>query len=395
MVGGERPGGAGVGGAGGPGSPPHQASSAFRTISLSRDNRLGSRASGVSPEQFAFLASSFPTSYPSRHIPVPMAASMQAGPCEHSVTSSSAMTQMHSATSLSRPSSMNNAGHSSSHSNLAAMGSTAAAAALAAGLSLGTASYAGDGGWPIAGGSSSGGAGGQGGHGGTLSPRSQVAVGESRQAGGAPAPPICLICLQLLTPEEFASGEALQLQCLCKGEVALRHKACVIAWTNVKGNLQCDICKATIANLPDIDPAILAAKEAARRRRDPAFLVSSDLTALDYVFDAVRVTWVVVIVCILFTNGMNTSNTFLIGATAGLCYAIISMVLHELWKMYRRRRREAAAAVAAASGGLPASSPTAPAAATSARSPTSRRGSPSGGLTQPLLVPGSAAHDIV
>ncbi|KAJ9506058.1 hypothetical protein QJQ45_016636, partial [Haematococcus lacustris] len=182
-------------------------------------------------------------------------------------------------------------------------------------------------------------------------------------------------------PQEFASGEALQLQCLCKGEV--------------KGNLQCDICKATIANLPDIDPAILAAKEATRRRRDPAFLVSSDLTALDYVFDAVRVTWVVVIVCILFTNGMNTSNTFLIGATAGLCYAIISMVLHELWKMYRRRRREAAAAVAAASGGLPASSPAAPAAATSARSPTSRRGSPSGGLTQPLLVPGSAAHDIV
>eukprot|EP00198_Chlamydomonas_reinhardtii_P010667 XP_001700004.1 predicted protein [Chlamydomonas reinhardtii] len=49
---------------------------------------------------------------------------------------------------------------------------------------------------------------------------------------GPPTYPICLICLEVLTPEEFESGEAISLQCLCKGEVSLRHRRCAIEWSH-------------------------------------------------------------------------------------------------------------------------------------------------------------------
>lgn len=50
------------------------------------------------------------------------------------------------------------------------------------------------------------------------------------------------------------------------------HPACASS-LQVKGNLICDICKTPIHNLPPIDPEILAAREAARRRREPNFSV--------------------------------------------------------------------------------------------------------------------------
>ena len=77
-------------------------------------------------------------------------------------------------------------------------------------------------------------------------------------------------CLQ-----DFSSGEALTLECACKGELAMRHRACAIEWSNFKGDLMCDICKHQIRNLPPIDPAILAAREEALRQRQPNFNVSS------------------------------------------------------------------------------------------------------------------------
>lgn len=45
--------------------------------------------------------------------------------------------------------------------------------------------------------------------------------------------PICLICLEMLTPEDFDSGGALSLQCGCRGDIALRHRSCAIEWSNV------------------------------------------------------------------------------------------------------------------------------------------------------------------
>jgi hypothetical protein len=48
-----------------------------------------------------------------------------------------------------------------------------------------------------------------------------------------PPPPICLICLETLLPEDFESGEAIALECGCRGDVRLRHLACAIEWNNV------------------------------------------------------------------------------------------------------------------------------------------------------------------
>ncbi|KAK9836250.1 hypothetical protein WJX84_008511, partial [Apatococcus fuscideae] len=73
-------------------------------------------------------------------------------------------------------------------------------------------------------------------------------------SSGAQAP-VCLICLDNLTSEDFESGEAMALECQCRGELALRHRSCAIKWTRVKGDNICDICKAPISNLPQVSPA--------------------------------------------------------------------------------------------------------------------------------------------
>lgn len=56
----------------------------------------------------------------------------------------------------------------------------------------------------------------------------------------------CLICLEPFTPEELESGEAIALDCECRGEVAMRHYACAVKWIKVKGDLVCDVCKAEV-----------------------------------------------------------------------------------------------------------------------------------------------------
>lgn len=45
---------------------------------------------------------------------------------------------------------------------------------------------------------------------------------------------------------EMQSGEAISLDCQCRGELALRHKACAIKWSRVKGDAVCDICKSPV-----------------------------------------------------------------------------------------------------------------------------------------------------
>jgi len=42
------------------------------------------------------------------------------------------------------------------------------------------------------------------------------------------------------------SGEAISLDCQCRGDLALRHKACAIKWSRVKGDAVCDICKSQV-----------------------------------------------------------------------------------------------------------------------------------------------------
>lgn len=50
------------------------------------------------------------------------------------------------------------------------------------------------------------------------------------------------------------AGEAIQLECECRGDLALRHHSCAVKWAHVKGDNICDICKQPIKNLPDITP---------------------------------------------------------------------------------------------------------------------------------------------
>ena len=50
------------------------------------------------------------------------------------------------------------------------------------------------------------------------------------------------------------AGEAIQLECDCRGDLALRHNSCAVKWARVKGDNVCDICKQPIKNLPAITP---------------------------------------------------------------------------------------------------------------------------------------------
>ena len=58
----------------------------------------------------------------------------------------------------------------------------------------------------------------------------------------------------MLTNDSLQAGEAIQLECECRGDLALRHNTCAVKWAHVKGDNVCDICKQPIKNLPAITP---------------------------------------------------------------------------------------------------------------------------------------------
>ncbi|KAJ0234884.1 hypothetical protein HA466_0270060 [Hirschfeldia incana] len=57
---------------------------------------------------------------------------------------------------------------------------------------------------------------------------------------------VCRICMVELGED----SEAFKMECMCKGELALSHKACTIKWFSIKGNITCDVCKQVVKNLP-------------------------------------------------------------------------------------------------------------------------------------------------
>ncbi|KAK9691366.1 hypothetical protein RND81_09G192600 [Saponaria officinalis] len=57
---------------------------------------------------------------------------------------------------------------------------------------------------------------------------------------------VCRICLVELSE----GGDALKLECSCKGELALAHKECAVKWFTIKGNKICDVCQQDVKNLP-------------------------------------------------------------------------------------------------------------------------------------------------
>ncbi|KAF8664817.1 hypothetical protein HU200_054543 [Digitaria exilis] len=56
---------------------------------------------------------------------------------------------------------------------------------------------------------------------------------------------VCRICMVALS-----EGAVLKLECSCKGELALAHRACALKWFSIKGNGTCDICSQEVLNLP-------------------------------------------------------------------------------------------------------------------------------------------------
>eukprot|EP01026_Neomeris_dumetosa_P008920 TRINITY_DN1291_c0_g1_i4.p2 TRINITY_DN1291_c0_g1~~TRINITY_DN1291_c0_g1_i4.p2 ORF type:complete len:354 (-),score=46.72 TRINITY_DN1291_c0_g1_i4:740-1801(-) len=136
---------------------------------------------------------------------------------------------------------------------------------------------------------------------------------------------VCLICFGPLVSEDFETGEAIQLDCSCKGDVAMRHRSCAIQWSKVKGDNVCDICKKPILNIPT--PSHSAASSDAGDLGDGSD--NARPGPADYIFDCIRVSWVAMIICILFLN-FTLSKAFLSGVIVGLVYMLFCKVISAL-----------------------------------------------------------------
>lgn len=142
--------------------------------------------------------------------------------------------------------------------------------------------------------------------------------------------PCCLICLDAVPAEE-----AFYLECNCKGDMALRHKACAVKWFSLKGNTTCDVCKHPVTNLPPLPPPPPGSPEPPPL--DFSGLEEEPPTAADHVFDIIRVTWVTMICCILFLD-LPLFISFLVGLALGLLYVGCRSTLN--WRAAAARRQE-------------------------------------------------------
>lgn len=90
--------------------------------------------------------------------------------------------------------------------------------------------------------------------------------------GSSRGEPVCLICLEEVTPGDWEAGNGMRLECGCQGPAAVRHRDCALKWirtkagptipsaaifcsteesaqTRLQGNATCDICRQRIRNL--------------------------------------------------------------------------------------------------------------------------------------------------
>ena len=238
----------------------------------------------------------------------------------------------------------------------------------------------------------------------------EAASSSSPPSGGSPGqgpPPCCLICLDPLTPEDFASGAAMRLECSCRGDLALRHRACAEKWSEVKGDRRCDVCRSVVENLPEPPPRPPAAAEeggqatahlegvpphllpfvfgpgvnhAAGGGFDPVFssegrvvspfwaAVAAErgsgagvaahllhpvppLSSADAAFDFLRVAWIGTIISLLWLD-LPLPESFISGAIAAVIYtAVVRATAAAQVAALRRELAAAAEAAAAARGG--------------------------------------------
>jgi hypothetical protein len=163
---------------------------------------------------------------------------------------------------------------------------------------------------------------------------------QTREQQQQTAASVCLICLETLTSEDFRSGKAMSLDCGCRGELALRHKDCAIKWSQVKddgrgGLPTCELCKKPVKNLPE-----LPAREPANDEEGPEMTIEevyfSDPSQFqqfvpsraDVVFDCVRVTWIAMIISILFFDA-SIGAALWTGLIAGMAYIIMLRLLYK------------------------------------------------------------------
>jgi len=128
---------------------------------------------------------------------------------------------------------------------------------------------------------------------------------------------LCLICLEPLLQEEFDRGIAMVLECDCKGDTALRHKSCAQRWVNTKGDLTCDICRAPIRNLDAPQPRSESGSQ--QNSEDPTDASRGRYPSATDVFDCIRMTWVVTIVCILFFD-LDITSALVTGLLIAVMY---------------------------------------------------------------------------
>lgn len=195
-------------------------------------------------------------------------------------------------------------------------------------------------------------------------------------SGGGESPPrspnsqpTCLICLEQLMNEDFMSGEAISLDCQCRGELALRHRTCALKWSRVKGDNICDICRAPVKNLPAPSPRGSSSSESDIEMGDEYAGAHGGLGLdampgnADLVFDCIRVTWVAMIVCILFFS-MDLSTALWTGIIVGMGYTMFVRAMYSqqiavahmqmaLAAQEAARQAEGASPVAPAAAGVP------------------------------------------
>lgn len=125
---------------------------------------------------------------------------------------------------------------------------------------------------------------------------------------------------------------------------AVKSKACAVKWAQVKGSTECDICKAPIRNLPDIEelppPDLL---EPLSPQDTTTYLTEEAVPpALDLSFDFLRITWIATIVCVLFVQ-LDLQESLWIGSIVGLSYILMIKLIEccsNRIRSYRARASE-------------------------------------------------------
>lgn len=122
------------------------------------------------------------------------------------------------------------------------------------------------------------------------------------------------------------------------GDLGLRHRACAMRWASIKGSTQCDVCKGTITNVPVVPDASAAAAAESQRERNEA---------AERALDAVRIGWLVAVICMLFFN-FGFGRSLVSGILSGVAYLATSRAVN----LASRRSAAAVPAQGLPPGGL-------------------------------------------